>query len=48
MFLFGHLVGKVVCRKLNYVASRRKKHCKHEMACNMKKANKSCRLFISF
>ena len=25
-----------------------KKHGKHEMACNMKKARKSCRLFISF
>ena len=48
MILFGHLVGKVVCEKLNYVAPRRKKHGKHEMACNMKKARKSCRLFISF
>ena len=48
MILFGHLVGKVVCEKLNCVAPRRKKHGKHENACNMKKGRKSCRLFISF
>ena len=48
MILFGHLVGKVVCEKLNYVAPRKKKHGKHEMECNMKKARKSCRLLISF
>ena len=38
-----------MCEKLNYVAPRRKKDGKHEMACtDMKKARKSCRLFISF